>query len=474
VHNNTVQNLRRGLAERVFNVETPAGLAPPPKPNRGVFWSRLAVFKDRLLTHMPYAAPLSSDEFVNSYKGDRRMAVYAEAAESLRTRPIDRRDAYLTTFVKAEKINFTSKADPAPRVIQPRSPRYNLMVGRYLKRMEKSVYRAIAEVYGGKPVVMKGYNVHGIAEQLRDGWESFDDPIAIGLDASRFDQHISSEALRWEHSVYLSRYSGRHRSELAQLLSWQIRNKGVGRATDGIVKYAVEGCRMSGDMNTSLGNCLIMCALVWSYCSGKGIKHRLFNNGDDCVVIMSRRNLQRFVEGLEEWFTEMGFTMKVEKPVTVFEQIEFCQTRPVFDGDTYVMCRDPRVCMAKDSVALLPLEQGNMGRGWCTAIGECGLSLAGGLPILQDFYCAVLRAGDGVRIKSHPALESGFARMAVGMARRCKAITDATRISFWEAFGVLPSEQETYEDALRSSSPVPTHCRHGKTLEDTSFVIGQL
>jgi hypothetical protein len=31
------------------------------------------------------------------------------------------------------------------------------------------------------------------------------------------------------------------------------------------LKYQVEGCRMSGDMNTSSGNCMIMVALVYSY-----------------------------------------------------------------------------------------------------------------------------------------------------------------------------------------------------------------
>jgi hypothetical protein len=51
--------------------------------------------------------------------------------------------------------------------------------------------------------------------------------------------------------------------ELAELLKWQLQNKGFARTIDGLIKYSVEGCRMSGDMNTALGNCTIMCALVY-------------------------------------------------------------------------------------------------------------------------------------------------------------------------------------------------------------------
>nr|WPR18307.1 MAG: RNA-dependent RNA polymerase [Chemarfal virus 166] len=473
VHNNSVQNLRRGLAERVFNVETQEGLAPPPRPIPGAY-HRLEEIRGKIVDQMPWAAPLTVQEFLDSYQGDRRYKVYAEAADSLEHDPVKRSDAFLTTFVKAEKINFSSKPDPAPRVIQPRTPRYNLSVGLYLKRMEKEVYKAIANVYGGDPVVMKGYNAHRTAEVMRAGWESFDNPVAVGLDASRFDQHVSAEALRWEHSVYLSRYSGIHKSTLRKLLEWQVDNKGVGRATDGVVKYRVEGCRMSGDMNTALGNCLLMCALVWTYCKDRGIKHKLYNNGDDCVVIMESRDLGCFQRGLAEWFVEMGFTMKVESPVRVFEQIEFCQTHPVFDGAKWVMCRDPRVCLSKDTVSLLPMLQGNTRYAWATAIGQCGMSLAGGIPVMQEFYSCLLRVGGGKVMGKHPALESGFARLAVGMHRRYSTVCEACRVSFWEAFGILPSEQMEYERLLSSITPDLKSPHQGNTLYDQTFSLGAL
>jgi hypothetical protein len=129
------------------------------------------------------------------------MKVYRAAADSLSTIPVSKRDAVLSTFVKAEKINLTKKPDPAPRVIQPRSPRYNVAVGRYLKRLEKDIYRAL-KALAGDVVVMKGYNAGQSGEIIARKWARFNRPCAIGLDASRFDQHVSEAALRWEHSVY--------------------------------------------------------------------------------------------------------------------------------------------------------------------------------------------------------------------------------------------------------------------------------
>jgi hypothetical protein len=107
---------------------------------------------------------------------------------------VQRQDSFLQAFVKAEAVNFTAKPDPAPRIIQPRNPRYNALVGRFIRPLEHRVYIAIGKLFGG-PTVMKGYNAVGTASCLRDMWLEFTNPVALSLDASRFDQHVSREAL---------------------------------------------------------------------------------------------------------------------------------------------------------------------------------------------------------------------------------------------------------------------------------------
>jgi hypothetical protein len=393
------------------------------------------------------------------YQGRKRV-IYQEAADSLCHERVNRSDAEVKVFVKVEKTNFTSKADPAPRAIQPRTPRFNVEVGKYVKPLEKRLCHAIAEIYGG-PTVMKGFTAVGVGMRIREMWDQFKRPVAIGLDASRFDQHVSVDALKWEHLVYLSAFTRTHRPELGRLLSWQLKNIARGYCYNGKVKYTVDGKRMSGDMNTGLGNCLLMCAMVWAYASSLGIRCRLANNGDDCTVIIESADLPRFMAGLERWFEEMGFTMKVEKPVTIFEQIEFCQAHPVFDGEQWVMVRSP-VAFAKDAVSTIPLTTAGVAKQWMDAVGDCGLAMAGGFPICHSFYTMYKRSAaalsfkrrqrygtKGRRVRENQELtETGMAMLARGMKRANRTITQAARFSYYLAFGITPDQQTAIEEEL--------------------------
>ena len=119
------------------------------------------------------------------------------AVESLKVSPIEEKDSYLNAFVKCEKINRTAKLDPAPRIIQPRKPRFNVCLGRYIKPIEHAIYRAIDKVFGS-PTVVKGMNATERGLLLARKWARFSDPVAIGIDAKRFDQHVSELYRDWE------------------------------------------------------------------------------------------------------------------------------------------------------------------------------------------------------------------------------------------------------------------------------------
>lgn len=456
VHNSNIINLERAIKERVFTVsDGEGGFRPPPKPDVATFFGRLADFKSALYKHLPSTIPVSHEEFVGMYK-DRRKVIYQEAADSLVTAPIVRRDSYISAFVKAEKINFTEKADPAPRVIQPRCPRYNVEVGCYLKPIEHVIYKAIGKTFGHS-TVMKGYNAKDLGAVVEAKWKAFRNPRGIGLDASRFDQHCSATALMWEHTVYKWMCGSRGRDQfLGKLLNWQIRNKGFGRCEDGYLKYEVEGCRMSGDMNTAMGNCLLMCALVWSYAKEVDVKIQLINNGDDCVVFCEAECVPRFVERLDLWFLEMGFNMKVEDPVCELEKIVFCQTQPVWTPDGYIMVRQPHTAIAKDCFSITPLDSHGGMHKYLTVLGKGGLSLTGGIPIWQDLYQLFIGFPEpenntknirNVRRdrQNRVVLETGMMFLASGMDRNYTPPHPQTRCSFWRAFNITPDEQESLE-----------------------------
>lgn len=449
VHNNSLNNGIRALVERVFRSPDAEGNLVPPPPCTADVGTRLGGFARRVAIGCGLNRRVSYETFVSYYHG-RRQQLYARATESLQARPLTSRDFQVrNAFVKAEKINFTAKPDPAPRVIQPRDPRYNVEVGRYLRPLEHRMYKAIARVFGG-PTVMKGYNAEDVAKEMRKMWDDFGDPVAIGLDASRFDQHVRPEMLSWEHSVYTRCFVGPEREYLRWLLRGQIRNKCSMRCDNGKVKYVVDGSRMSGDMNTALGNCLIMCALVHCLAEERGVRVRLANNGDDCVVFLERRDLARLMDRLPEWFLEFGFKMKVEEPVDVFERIEFCQAHPVWDGAHWIMVRNPHVTLSKDATCVnRDYAAGKAAQKWLHAVGVCGLALTGGIPVCQEHYAAFLRHGREGLGDNAVVTETGMHYLSRGLTRGYAEPSDDARVSFWRAFGIEPTLQRQLEVKLR-------------------------
>jgi len=205
VHNASKANLLRGVYERVIYRVVGDVAHLPPSPAVNVFEERLRQFREDLVSVTPICRPMTRQQFVDCYVG-RKKEVYQRAANSLAVRALCRADAFLSTFTKCEKIDFHAKPDPAPRVIQPRSPRYNVEVGRFLKQLEKLVCRGVAEIWGGT-TILNGLNAEGVAGALREMWQGFDNPVAVSIDATRFDQHVSADALRWEHSVYCKMFN---------------------------------------------------------------------------------------------------------------------------------------------------------------------------------------------------------------------------------------------------------------------------
>lgn len=449
VHNNTVGNLRRGLYERVLYRVDGQSRTPPLVATASVIEEELGPFRLALGGAIRPAHPVTREKFVAMYSG-RKQAIYARASASLQRRPLCEADSYLSTFVKCEKIDFSTKPDPAPRMIQPRSPRFNVEVGRYLKPLEKKVVQGIAEVWGDT-TVMKGLNPQEVGEAFRKKWSEYKDPVAIAMDAVKFDQHVNQPLLSWEHSCYLEVTPDSRRPHLKKLLDMQLRNTGFARAPDGTIKYKVAGRRASGDMNTGMGNCLIMCGAMWAL-RRKTRRFSLANNGDDCTLICERSDAEAIRRAVPRHFAAYGLLMEVESTVDTFEQISFCQTSPIQMGDgTTIMVRDPRVCLDKDSCTPIPINTANKAAPWLWAVGTGGLSLTGGIPIMQEYYQCYIRHGRPSNTWDDAAMDGGFRMMTVGMSRCHTEVEPGTRLSFWRAFGILPDMQTALERGFAST-----------------------
>jgi len=441
VHNGDIRTLKTALLERMYYCKVGTGYEAAPKIAYKFIHKRLSYFK-RLVSRF-HARPSTMDEVVAMYVG-RKKTIYEQAAEEYRRRGLRREDAYICAFVKVEKVN-TGKA---PRCIQPRKPVYNVRVGKYIKKIEHRLYREIAKIYGHGPVVMKGYTTQQVAGIIHDKWNRLAKPVAVGLDATKFDMHVCEGMLEWEHSIYEAIYRnlGTETQELKRMLRWQRENVGRGRCEDGTLKFKVKGKRASGDMNTALGNCLIMCALVHAYAKERGVEVDLANNGDDCVVFLEMDQLNTFMEGLSKWFLEMGFRMTVEPPVYEMEHIEFCQMHPVPTGQGWNMVRNIKTALQKDTMCTIPLN-GQSARKWMYSVGECGMAICSGVPVMQEFYAAYVRNGNpNSKIGNSLNMQTGLRMMRGNMVSKWSQVTDEARLGVYTAWDITPDEQIALEE----------------------------
>lgn len=442
-HNSTLANLCRGVGERVLF--TDRNLTLPIQPLEGIFDQKLASYRDQLFKIIGRQSPVTYDEFVDYYKGPRRLT-YRRAVDSLAFLSVRPKDAMLKTFVKAEKNNLSLKSDPVPRVIQPRDPRYNVEVGRYLRPIEKKVYGAINELFGS-PTIMSEFNAYTQADVIRSKWEKFHVPVCVGLDASRFDQHVSTEALRFEHGLYNMIYRSR---KLSWLLKMQLVNRGIAVASDGHFRYEKYGGRMSGDMNTSLGNKFIMCLMAKSYLDSLNCPVEFINNGDDCLMITDKKYLSN-LDNLGAYFKDFGFNIVREEPVFEFEQIEFCQSKPVCCNNIWRMVRNVRTCLSKDVTCVSLGHDVDQYRGWLNDVASCGLSVAADVPVLGAFYRMLKRLGTETKYSTHAHKEYTWYYTASRNAYCQHDTADPYgRYSFWLSTGISPDQQgaiETYFDS---------------------------
>lgn len=445
-HHTCLATGAKALLERVFFVRDAEGnFSRPPTPEfelpEGVrkFHRLYRVFAVK-------TTPITAAQVAGTYTG-RRGTKYQRAAQEFDAGSAQAWNARVSAFVKVEKV---LKAGAVPRVIQARNPVYNINIGRFMKLLEPVVYKCInrvgLEMIGDPdPIIIKGFNAEEIGAIVSRKWHRFKNPRGIDLDHVRMDEHCHAWTMaNQEHPTYLCHYDGKDREEFAELLELQLENVGYLRTEDGTIRYVVIGNRMSGDLNTALGNSDIVAQNLLGYLWEIGVKAALGVNGDDAFIICEAEDEGRVRAGIEAYLLRRGYRIELGTTVSKLEQLEFCQTRPVWTPTGYVMVRNYPTALAKDHTCTSERDL----RKWLRAVGECGLSLTGGIPIYQEVYTKMVLAGTPSKMSLSPSFESGFSRLAVGMRRKYQPVHYLTRVSFWEAFGVDPQEQVAIEQSL--------------------------
>ncbi|WAU86995.1 putative replicase [Johnsongrass umbra-like virus 1] len=417
----------------------------PIAPTREAYDHLLRAVNTRYSSRPDKVYPLSLEGFLNCYTGRRRTR-YEQAVSDLRLAPLTREDARVSTFIKNEKFNYLAKRDGTdPRAIQPRKPKYLAAVGTWFKPLEHIMYQDLAQrLYGDEalPCIAKGLNAQQTGFVLRQKWDRFTDPVCVSLDASRFDLHVSVDALKFTHKLYHKYCQSR---ELQKYLRWTLSNSGVASCSETAYKYEVQGRRMSGDMDTALGNCILMVCLTWHMLTTMNVRHELLDNGDDCLFICNAADVPTD-EQITDFYRQFGFVVKLEGRTSMFERIEFCQTQPVLTATGWRMIRQlPSIAKDLTNVNMAQKSQSEY-TAWLKAVGLCGRTLNDGVPIFHAFHNMLVRLGTDSRIHRSVFYECGLVNLVKGMRYEQQPVTHESRLSFHRAFGVDPAMQLAVEE----------------------------
>jgi hypothetical protein len=384
-------------------------------------------------------SPITAEQVVESYHGALKKR-YQDALDSLYLVWISRRDATLKSFVKRDKVSPTAFNVKAPRMINPRDPRYGVLLARFIKPFEKALFSKRRHKL---PLFAKGLNARDRYKVIREIFDSIPGCYVSTIDCKAFDAHVTVDQLRLEHMVYTT---GCNDDLLAQLLGWQLKNKLAGSFG---LSQVVNGVRMSGDMNTACGNCVIIYIIMESFIRHHNLrKHlRYFDDGDDCLLFTDRVG-KRFLPALPKWFEQFGHQLVVETNSYDFEDIVFCQARPF--NTSRIMIRDWRKVISHSFVSNKHYHTPAIGVKVMKSVAVAELSLNPMVPIMSIWFDAWNRKLEGIEVLGDEFLDESLKRRVSDGWRsgRYVAPDSQARFEFWMLYGIDPTEQQLIEQKL--------------------------
>lgn len=209
------------------------------------------------------------------------------------------------TFPKSEFYEAPKDA----RLINSRSDDFKIRLGPYIKMIEDQVYK--------DPHFVKGYPVDKLPNKLikLKSWD-----YILETDYSSFESSFSYEYVQVVEMVMFKFFLQNNPETLRILLSAYESRPGherVQRMFNKNYSISVTGCRLSGELWTSLGNGFSNLMNMLFLCKINDIKCDGFVEGDDGLFGMDKPLLTK------EHFAQLGFVIKMEY-VNQVQDTTFC------------------------------------------------------------------------------------------------------------------------------------------------------
>lgn len=425
-------------------------LLDTPMPDKGALAMLRRLLLKKLRVHQTTLSKWTEQQVLDTKKGA-LLRRYTTAYLANRREEVTWRQSKVNMFIKIDKDPEEKVRSGTPRCIQHRHPRYTAELALYLAPVEKYVFKQLRSQRDVKTAVFaKGLNSIERAQRILAMAKWGDNSTYVCLDHSRWDAHQRVELLEVEQAVYLGLHPNEPR--LKTLLNWQLLNKG--RSRNGL-SYISVGKRMSGDLNTGLGNSIVNYGvMLWALRNVPTDCYEIFLDGDDCVLCLRSDWVK---ELLSQDFKQVGQTTKVEKITSDPHAVQFCQCSLVITAAGPRMIRTPIRAMTRTMVTVHKY----LGTGWLRyilSLGKCELSLNRGVPVLEAFAnCLIRHAG---KVKDLPIDSLPYEvrmRLLYDTDPGPCLVTDQARETFTRAFDIGKDDQlmlEKHFDQLDFSDHV--------------------
>lgn len=449
---NTVDNVIKSGATRVF-------VDAPEWTHTRSFTKVLNRAAHMLGTQMPPEYGARELEEVFRRFPERKREIYRAGLDSTLELPFH---AKCTGFVKQENVPY-KKADK-PRMIQFRNPIFLAHMLSWMKPLEHAFYhnRYCFNRYQ-KKTCAKGMSPLERMTVLEEMTASLVDPHFVGLDGSAFDAHVTRGALRaeWDFYVKAMRVAGYHPETLRKarrMGKCQEVNTTRSQCDDGSVKWKTVGNRMSGDLNTGLGNSVLQSCFIAAVMDELGVPEecwRMLVDGDDAVLLVGGAYMHLITaDSITNLFKQYSQEVKVEglTPISLdnMEPIDFCQSRPVRIDGKWRLVRNPwKVYNGYKQQAIYYRSLEEAQRFFAT-VAPAEMIYAAGVPVHQELFTLFHRLGNNAKPLDAVGRRFWLRNAASSGVEYSEEITLQTRESYYKAFGMPALEQLQIEEELEA------------------------
>jgi hypothetical protein len=273
------------------------------------------------------------------------------------------------------------------------------------------------------------------------------------LDFSRFDMHVSVEQLRATHGLYLRLIRD---PEFQRLLDFRVDNFG---STASGIRFRCRGRRMSGDMDTASGNSVIALSMIRVVARLLRLRRwDVLCDGDDCLLFLDQAGISEVQRWIGPICNLMGHEIDVGCVARQFNQIEFCQCKPIELDSGWTMVRNPR-----KAVSWLAASHKHYGQPGglrvLKSIAMCELACSSGVPVVQAYCLRLIELLGDVRCARLDVTEDALIRLRAWLGKdanfvmaRAGTISDRVRSAFSETFGMDEGQQVALERQFGSIS----------------------